>query len=126
MREVAVAVPVGDGRVAWIRGALGRQVSRIGHRLHVREGDLAEINDPRLELTATVGDDLVAAEGEVPLEIGTRLITEGGQAVRVQGIGRDVTERRQAEAAVEDANRKLTDWVNELEERGRQATCTAK
>ena len=67
--------------------------------------------------------EILAKDGRrVPLEIGTRLITEGGQAVRVQGIGRDVTERRQAAAALEDANRKLTDWVNELEERGRQAT----
>src|SRR5207245_2387471 len=38
-------------------------------RVPVREGDLAEINDPRPahELTATVGDDLVAAEREVPV-----------------------------------------------------------
>jgi hypothetical protein len=37
------------------------------HRLHIREGDLAEFNDPAHELTASVGYDLVAAEREVPV-----------------------------------------------------------
>jgi diguanylate cyclase (GGDEF)-like protein/PAS domain S-box-containing protein len=65
--------------------------------------------------------EIVAKGGQrVPLEVSTRLITENGRPVGVQGIARDVTERRQAEAALAQANRQLTDWVNELEEQRRQ------
>jgi diguanylate cyclase (GGDEF)-like protein/PAS domain S-box-containing protein len=65
--------------------------------------------------------EIVAKGGRtVPLEVSTRVITENGRPVGVQGIARDVTERRLAAAALEGANRKLTEWVNELEERTRQ------
>src|SRR5215510_9997307 len=42
VREVAVAVPAGEGRVAGIGAPLGRLVAALGHRFHVGELDLAE------------------------------------------------------------------------------------
>ena len=67
--------------------------------------------------------EIVAKGGQrIPLEVSTRLITENGRPVGVQGIARDVTERRQAEAALAQANRQLTGWVKELEEQRRQTT----
>ena len=42
--------------------------------------------------------DIVTKDGgRVPLEVSTRLIYEGGRAAGVQGIARDITERRRAE-----------------------------
>ncbi|HYX41308.1 MAG TPA: diguanylate cyclase, partial [Pyrinomonadaceae bacterium] len=42
--------------------------------------------------------EIIAKDGRrVPLEISTRLIFQAGRAVGVQGIARDITERRQAE-----------------------------
>ncbi len=65
--------------------------------------------------------EIVAKDGRgVPVEVSTRLISQDGKPLGVQGIARDITERKQAEAALEDANRKLSGWVTELEERTRQ------
>jgi len=65
--------------------------------------------------------EIMAKDGRtVALEVSTRLITEAGKAIGVQGMARDITKRRQTEAALEEANRKLTAWVNELEARTRQ------
>jgi diguanylate cyclase (GGDEF)-like protein/PAS domain S-box-containing protein len=54
-----------------------------------QEGD--ESTRYELEITAKDGR-------RVPLEISTRLIIKDGRAVGVQGIARDITERKQAEA----------------------------
>jgi PAS domain S-box-containing protein len=44
--------------------------------------------------------EIVCKDGRrVPVEINTRIIYEGGKAVGVQGIARDITERKQAEEA---------------------------
>ncbi len=65
--------------------------------------------------------EIMAKDGRtVALEVSTRLITDAGRAIGVQGMARDITKRRQTEAALEEANRKLTAWVNELEARTRQ------
>ncbi|MBI3003318.1 MAG: diguanylate cyclase [candidate division NC10 bacterium] len=67
--------------------------------------------------------EIVARDGRrVPLEVSSRLVSEEGKAIGVQGIARDITERKQAAAALEQANRKLTAWVAELEDRTRQIT----
>jgi PAS domain S-box-containing protein len=43
----------------------------------------------------------------IPLEVSTRLICRDGQAIGIQGIGRDVTERKQAEEALKQARDEL-------------------
>jgi diguanylate cyclase (GGDEF)-like protein/PAS domain S-box-containing protein len=67
--------------------------------------------------------EIVAKDGRrVPLEVSTRLISQDGKPIGVQGIARNITERKQAEVALEQANRKLTVWVKELEQRTCQMT----
>ncbi|MBI3405769.1 MAG: diguanylate cyclase [Acidobacteria bacterium] len=53
----------------------------------------------------------------IPLELSTRLIVENGQPAGIQGFARDVSERRQAAAALHSANEKLTRLVQDLQQR---------
>ncbi len=67
--------------------------------------------------------EIIAKDGRrVALGISTRPIYRGGKAVAVQGIARDITKRKQTEAALHEANQKLEAWVNELEQRTREMT----
>lgn len=51
---------------------------------------------------------LVTKTGErVPIEVNTRLLFEGGRPVGVQGIGRDITERKRAEKALRESEAKF-------------------
>jgi two-component system, cell cycle sensor histidine kinase and response regulator CckA len=44
--------------------------------------------------------EIVSKEGRlIPVEVSTRLIFQGGEPIAVQGIARDITERKEAEAA---------------------------
>jgi PAS domain-containing protein len=43
----------------------------------------------------------------VPLEVSTRLIYRDGKPIGIQGIGRDITERKQAEEALKQARDEL-------------------
>lgn len=66
---------------------------------------------------------IIAKHGTtVPLEVSTRLITDEGRATGMQGVARDISRRKQTEAALELAHRKRTEWVNELEGRTHQIT----
>jgi diguanylate cyclase (GGDEF)-like protein/PAS domain S-box-containing protein len=56
------------------------------------------------------------------LEISTRLIYREGKPAGIQGIARDVTSRKNTEAALQQANQKLEAWVTELEQRTREMT----
>jgi PAS domain S-box-containing protein len=58
-----------------------------------------------VENTPTVYElEIIAKDGRrVPLEVSTRLIYQGGKAVGVQGVARDITERKRAEQAQRDA-----------------------
>ncbi len=58
----------------------------------------------------------------IALGISTRPIFHGGKAVAVQGIARDITNRKKTEEALQEANQKLAAWVNELEQRTREMT----
>jgi PAS domain S-box-containing protein len=52
--------------------------------------------------------EVVCKDGRrVPLEVSSRLIVRGGRPAGVQGIARDITERRRAERALRDSERML-------------------
>ncbi len=56
------------------------------------------------------------------LEVSNRLIFREGKPVGIQGIARDITERKKTEEALQQANKKLEAWVQELEQRTREMT----
>jgi diguanylate cyclase (GGDEF)-like protein/PAS domain S-box-containing protein len=56
----------------------------------------------------------------IALGVSTRPIFQGGKAVAVQGIARDITKHKKAEMELKEANQKLEAWVNELEQRTRE------
>jgi diguanylate cyclase (GGDEF)-like protein/PAS domain S-box-containing protein len=67
--------------------------------------------------------EIIAKDGHrVALDISTRLMFREGKPTAVQGIARDVTERKRTEAALQHANQKLEAWVSELEQRTREMT----
>jgi len=57
----------------------------------------------------------------VALELSTRVIREGEKPIAIQGIARDVSDRRRAEEALQAVNEKLTHWVRELERKNRES-----
>ena len=61
------------------------------------------------EEVATVYElDIISKDGRrVPLEVSTRLIYQDGKPVGVQGIGRDVTERKRVEAEMQASEAEL-------------------
>lgn len=61
------------------------------------------------EEVATVYElDIISKDGRrVPLEVSTRLIYQEGKPVGVQGIGRDVTERKRVEAELQSSEAEL-------------------
>jgi diguanylate cyclase (GGDEF)-like protein/PAS domain S-box-containing protein len=58
----------------------------------------------------------------IALGISTRPVFRSGKAVAVQGIARDITKSKKTEVALQEANKKLEAWVNELEQRTREMT----
>jgi two-component system, NarL family, sensor histidine kinase UhpB len=56
--------------------------------------------------------EILSKDGRrVPLEASTRLVYRGGKPVGVQGIARDITERKQAEQAMHQVNERLEDAI---------------
>jgi diguanylate cyclase (GGDEF)-like protein/PAS domain S-box-containing protein len=65
--------------------------------------------------------EIVARDGSrVILEVSNRLIFHEAKPVAIQGIARDITQRKKTEEALQQANRKLEAWVRELEQRARE------
>ncbi|HXG67215.1 MAG TPA: PAS domain S-box protein [Blastocatellia bacterium] len=65
--------------------------------------------------------ELIAKDGRrIPVEVSSRLIYEGGQPVGVQGIARDVSERRRAEAERRELEEQLLQ-AQKMESVGRLA-----
>jgi diguanylate cyclase (GGDEF)-like protein/PAS domain S-box-containing protein len=60
--------------------------------------------------------------GRVALEISTHIIVRDGTPIGVQGIARDITERKKTEEALQQAKQNLEAWVHELEQRTREMT----
>jgi diguanylate cyclase (GGDEF)-like protein/PAS domain S-box-containing protein len=60
--------------------------------------------------------------GRTILEVSNRLIFHNGKPFGIQGIARNITERKNTEEALRQANRKLESWVQQLEQRTREMT----
>ena len=77
----------------------------------------------RQESPATYELEIITREGQrVALEISTHIIFHDGKPVGVQGIARDITERKKTEEALQQAKQNLEAWVHELEQRTREMT----
>ncbi|MBN2243645.1 MAG: PAS domain S-box protein [Acidobacteria bacterium] len=67
--------------------------------------------------------EVIAKDGSrATLEVGNRLIFREGKAIGIQGIARDITERKKWEEDLREANQKLEGWVRELEQRTHEMT----
>ena len=54
--------------------------------------------------------EIIAKDGHrVPLEVSTRIIRRGGKPVGVQGIARDISERRRAEGELQESEQRFRD-----------------
>jgi diguanylate cyclase (GGDEF)-like protein/PAS domain S-box-containing protein len=85
--------------------------------------DMARRMVERQDSSATYELEIVTKEGQnVALEISTHIISRQGKAIGVQGIARDITERKKTEEALQQAKLKLEAWVHELEQRTREMT----
>jgi diguanylate cyclase (GGDEF)-like protein/PAS domain S-box-containing protein len=75
------------------------------------------------ESPATSELEILTKEGSrVALEISTHVILRDGRPVGIQGIARDITERKKTEEALQQAKQNLEAWVHELEQRTREMT----
>ena len=83
----------------------------LEHLIHVREnfcGKLAKRGETTYEV------DVIAKDGRlVPVEISSRAIYENGVIVGVQGTARDITERKQAQDALQMFSRQLIEAQEE-------------
>jgi diguanylate cyclase (GGDEF)-like protein/PAS domain S-box-containing protein len=79
---------------------LGTQIESLVVPEHRERGREAMEKKRRGDASATFYEvDIMAKDGRrVPLELSTRLIFRDGQAIGVQGMGRDVSERKTSEA----------------------------
>ncbi len=67
-------------------------------------------------------DVLAKGGARLTLEVSHRLVFREGRPYGIQGIARDISERKRAEGALAEANRKLEAWVRDLEQRTREMT----
>ncbi|MBC8132114.1 MAG: PAS domain S-box protein [Deltaproteobacteria bacterium] len=60
------------------------------------------------EMPATLESELVAKDGRfVPVEISVRAIVQGNQVTAIEGVARDITERKRADAELAAAHQRL-------------------
>jgi len=59
--------------------------------------------------------EILSKNGDrIPIEVSTRLILHDGQPVGIQGIARDITERKRAEASLRESEEKFKELANSL------------
>jgi diguanylate cyclase (GGDEF)-like protein/PAS domain S-box-containing protein len=75
------------------------------------------------EIPAPYEIELICKDGRnVAVEVSTHIIYRDGTPVGVQGIARDITERKKTEEALQQAKQNLEAWVHELEQRTQEMT----
>lgn len=90
------------------------------HRQHVREFSAGAVAARRMgERREVLGRRKDGTE--FPAEAAISKLDQAGQPT-LTAVLRDITDRKQATAALEQAHAKLTSWVTELEQRTRQIT----
>lgn len=78
-------------------------------------------SQPTSESSVVQELDLLTKDGSrVTVEVSHRSIFQRGKAVGIQGIARDITERKRTDIALQEANKKLEAWVQDLERRTRE------
>jgi len=84
------------------------------------QGRTADPADPRLRVASLLSQprtelEMVARDGRrIPVEISARAIGENGEPVGIQGIARDITDRRDAESVLRYLNRHLEDKAKRI------------
>ena len=75
------------------------------------------------ESPATYDLEIITRDGQrLALGISAHVISRDGKPVGVQGIARNITERKKTEEALQQAKLNLEAWVHELEQRTRDMT----
>lgn len=71
--------------------------------------------------TTTYEIDMVGKDGRlIPLEVSTQVLFEEGRAIAIQGIGRDITDRKRANEALRQQAHLLAEQTVALEDRNRE------
>ena len=101
--------------------ALQMKITNIIVPEHAHLG--AKMTDQKIagELPVNCEFDILSRDGSrVTLSVSTRPIFRNGKSVAIQGVARDITRRKQAELALQEAHVKLETWVAELEQQSRE------
>jgi diguanylate cyclase (GGDEF)-like protein/PAS domain S-box-containing protein len=73
------------------------------------------------EVPSTCELIIIGRDGRrITLETNTRTVYQEGRPVAVQGIARDISDRKKTESALYQAKQRLEAWVTELEQRTRE------
>jgi PAS domain S-box-containing protein len=83
-----------------IRGIVAPEYRDLARQMIMRKLAGEKVTTYELEIVKKDG-------GRVPIEINSWLIHQDGQPVGIQGIGRDITERRKAETLAQDSERRF-------------------
>ena len=88
-----------------IADVLAPEYVAVAHQMLARKGAQQDATIYELEIIAKSGE-------RVALEVSTRLVFRGNVAIGVQGIGRDITERRRTQNALRETQSFFHTFMN--------------